>query len=79
MGTDTTLSAGDVWTVDQATNVRADYPRAENGWSPRSPRVCGLLTGRKVRLGEDPIRVDGGAVWVRIEEGWILPQGGSGR
>lgn len=74
MGSSTDLRAGDVWELDQPTNVRADYPRAENGWNPRSRRVCGLTEGRRLRLGEDPIQVDGGAVWVRVDEEWLLPR-----
>lgn len=66
MGSRSSLRAGDVWEVTVSTNVRADYPRSENGWSSKSPRVCGLMEGTRLELVEDPIDVPGGAVWVRV-------------
>lgn len=71
MGASTDLGVGDVWVVPEATNVRAAYPSADNGWSARSPRQCVLARGQRLRLGEAPMPILGGAVWVRVDAAWI--------
>lgn len=60
------LRAGEVFVTPQAVNVRQAPPLAENGWSPRTPRVCVLPAGARVTLGRDALSVAGGAVWVEV-------------
>ncbi|HMV70460.1 MAG TPA: hypothetical protein PKA64_26705, partial [Myxococcota bacterium] len=62
---------GEVWTVPRSINVRADYPRADNGWNSRADVTCILPPGARVQITERPAPVEGGAVWVPVRESWI--------
>jgi hypothetical protein len=67
LGETTSLSAGDTWTASRAINVRADYPRSDNGWSSRTEVLCVLPKGATVRLDQAPVAVDGGVFWLRVD------------
>ena len=64
---------GEIWLLRQNLYVRADYPRAENGWSARARAICDLPAGTRVELRRAPIAVDGGAWWVPIVAGTTTP------
>jgi outer membrane biosynthesis protein TonB len=61
---------GEVWSVPRSINVRADYPRADNGWNSRADVTCVLPPGAKVQIAERPVPVEGGAVWVPVRDAW---------
>jgi hypothetical protein len=60
-------SAGSTWVLQSAANVRADYPRADNGWNKSAPVVCVLQAGARVFVGSKPVPVPGGGMWVPIK------------
>jgi hypothetical protein len=62
---------GEVWTVPRSLNVRADFPRVENGWDSRSAVTCVLPPGARVRVSDRPVPIEGGAVWVPIHDAWL--------
>lgn len=59
-------AAGDVVTLSQAMNVRADYPDKHNHYNRRAPVRCALAEGARVRLKVDPVAVPGNAYWVPL-------------
>ena len=60
---------GAVYALKNSKNVRADYPRRENGWDAREPITCVLKRGDSVELTHAPILVDGGKYWVPLYSG----------
>lgn len=67
-----TARQGEVYTIRAGANVRAEYPRLENGWNARSRARCALLPGDQVRLSEAPFLVEGGSWWVPMQAGDLL-------
>jgi hypothetical protein len=63
---------GQVWTVPGSIYVRSDYPKASNGWDSKAGVVCALPAGARVELADAPLRIEGGAVWVRVRPDKIL-------
>lgn len=62
------LGAGDVWEVPRDVNVREAAPSEENGWDTRTPEVCVLRKGTKLRLDREPLQIPR-AVWVPVVAG----------
>ncbi|MCB9781267.1 MAG: hypothetical protein H6742_22055 [Alphaproteobacteria bacterium] len=60
---------GDVITLDQAVNVRADYPDRHNGYDSSARVQCTLGAGARFELAEAPIHVPGDAYWVPLVAG----------
>ncbi len=60
---------GEEYQLKNAKNVRADYPRRENGWDAREPVTCILKQGDTVTLSHAPVLVDGGKYWVPLYSG----------
>lgn len=60
---------GDTYELKNSKNVRADYPRRENGWDAREPVTCVLKQGDTVTLSHAPVLVDGGKYWVPLYSG----------
>ncbi|MFT5583682.1 MAG: hypothetical protein ACI9VR_001262 [Cognaticolwellia sp.] len=60
---------GERYALKNSKNVRADYPRRENGWDAREPVTCVLKQGDSVDLTHAPILVDGGKYWVPLYSG----------
>ena len=60
---------GEQYQLKNAKNVRADYPRRENGWNAREPVTCVLKQGDTVTLSWAPVLVDGGKYWVPLHSG----------
>jgi hypothetical protein len=65
--------AGQTITMRQGANVRADYPDVHNGYNARAPMTCALKAGDRLTLSRDPIAVPGGAFWVPVVAGDLLP------
>ncbi|MCK6503284.1 effector-associated domain EAD1-containing protein [Myxococcota bacterium] len=65
--------AGQTITMRSGANVRADYPDVHNGYNARAPMTCALKAGDRLTLSRDPIAVPGGAFWVPVVAGDLLP------
>jgi hypothetical protein len=63
---------GTILEIPQGANVRADFPRRENGWNARAPLVCGLLAGMRVRISEPPMKMPRGDHWVPLRGGDLM-------
>ncbi|MFH1464477.1 MAG: hypothetical protein ABIO70_08825, partial [Pseudomonadota bacterium] len=63
---------GEIVTISGGVNVRAFLPSRENGWNSRTQLVCSLGDGWRVRLGQAPVFVPGGAWWVPLAVDDIL-------
>jgi hypothetical protein len=63
---------GQTWTVPSSVYVRSDYPKASNGWDSKASVVCALPPGARVEMADAPLRIEGGAVWVRVRPDKIL-------
>lgn len=72
--TSLSLGSGDVHTLTHGVNVRADYPRQENGWSSRASIACVLKPGDRVRIASAPIEVGSGYRWVPLRGGDLTPR-----
>ena len=55
--------------MDQAVNVRADYPDGANDYNARTELRCALLAGDHVHLSAAPILVPGDRYWVPLHAG----------
>ncbi len=73
MGASTRLGAGDVWEIPGGANVRTEAPSLGNRWNARSPLVCFLPAGTRLRLISAPVVIPGGAVWAEVDGGSVLP------
>jgi hypothetical protein len=60
---------GEPYIMKGDVNVRADYPRKENGWSSQSGKRCVLVRGDVLVLTKQGILVDGGKIWVPLHAG----------
>jgi len=63
---------GQTITMDQAINVRADYPDHDNGYDARTPLRCLLRAGDRIRLSTPPVLVPGDRFWVPLRAGDLL-------
>ena len=58
--------------IRTSANVRADYPRKDNGYDAKAPLRCTLTAGTQIRLSEDPVDVYAGHWWVPLNGGDIV-------
>jgi hypothetical protein len=52
-------------------NVRSEYPHEGNRWNSRTRIRCVLEPGDVAHIGAEPIRIEGGHVWVPVHAGDI--------
>lgn len=64
---------GDTVHLARSINVRNAFPSADNGWNSGGRIRCVLRPGDQVRLSDQPIEVSGGAWWVPLHTGDLIP------
>jgi len=62
---------GDSIVLDRMVNVRAEYPHEGNRWNTRARIRCVLEPGDVAHIGSEPIRIEGGHIWVPVRAGDI--------